>query len=222
MRHNSLLFVPLDNGVRLAADLTIPDKAAGLILFVHGSGSSRFSPRNRRVASLLREGGLGTMLMDLLTDEEETADRDTGCYRFDIPLLARRVCAIAGWVEKQPDLKGLSLGCFGASTGAAAALIAAARMPDTVHAVVSRGGRPDLAGPGPLRHLKIPSLFIVGGEDQTVLRLNKAAMAQLPADTIAKLEVVAGAEHLFEGPGELEQVATLARAWFLQYLTPRA
>jgi dienelactone hydrolase len=171
---------------------------------------------------VLREGGLGTVLMDLLTEKEESADRDTGCYRFDIPLLARRVCSVATWVKQEPDLKDMSLGLFGASTGAAAALIAAARMPDSVHAVVSRGGRPDLAGLEALRHVQAPSLFIVGGEDHTVLRLNQAAMAQLPADTTSKLEIVTGAEHLFEGPGELEQVAALARDWFLKHLTPCA
>lgn len=220
MGHNPSQFVPVD-GIRLAADLALPKDAAGLILFVHGSGSSRLSPRNRRVASLLREGGLGTVLMDLLTEDEEFADRDTGCYRFDIPLLARRVCAIASWVEKQPDLQLRSLGCFGASTGAAAALIAASRMPDTIHAVVSRGGRPDLAGIDSLRHVHAPSLFIVGSEDHTVLRLNREAVAQLPRDSVSKIEIVEGAEHLFEGPGELERVAALARDWFLQYLKPR-
>lgn len=222
MHHNSPLFVPLDGDIRLAADVNLPAKAAGLILFVHGSGSSRFSPRNRRVAALLRDGGLGTMLMDLLTEEEELADRDTGCYRFDIPLLARRVCAILSWVRKQAQFAGLAMGCFGASTGAAAALIAAASMPDAVQAVVSRGGRPDLAGPEALRHVHAPSLFIVGGEDHTVLRLNRQAMAALPAGTIAKLEVIAGAEHLFEGAGELEQVADLTRDWFLKHLASRA
>jgi dienelactone hydrolase len=162
------------------------------------------------------------MLMDLLTEEEELADRDTGCYRFDIPLLARRVCSILTWVQTQAQFADLAMGCFGASTGAAAALIAAARMPDAVQAVVSRGGRPDLAGLEALRHVHAPSLFIVGGNDPTVLQLNKQAMAALPAGTVAKLEVITGAEHLFEGPGELQRVADLTRDWFLKHLTSRA
>jgi putative phosphoribosyl transferase len=186
-------------------------------VFAHGSGSSRHSPRNQFVAAKINEGSLGTMLIDLLTEEEEVIDRQTAELRFDIPLLGERLAAITDWVVRQRRFADLALGYFGASTGAAAALLAAAERPTVVGAVVSRGGRPDLAGPA-LANVLAPTLFIVGGEDHVVLKLNREAMAQLPKQTKSKLEVVPGATHLFEEPGTLDQVAALARAWFREHL----
>jgi pimeloyl-ACP methyl ester carboxylesterase len=200
-------------GVALAADIVVPEGATGVVLFAHGSGSSRHSPRNRFVAEILQRGSMATILADLLTAEEERIDSETAELRFDIPLLARRLTGIADWANRQPILGNLSLGCFGASTGAAAALVTAAERPSIVQAVVSRGGRPDLAATA-LRNVRAPSLFIVGGEDREVLSLNEWALARLPSQTERRLEIVPGATHLFEEPGALDRVATLARDWF--------
>jgi pimeloyl-ACP methyl ester carboxylesterase len=201
--------------VTLEGNLTIPDRAKGIVLFAHGSGSSRFSPRNRFVASTLQKGGLATLLFDLLTAEEEEIDQVTRRLRFDIPLLATRLADVARWLASHPDTKDLRLGLFGSSTGAAAALIAAAELPNMVQAVVSRGGRPDLAGEA-LQNVKAPTLLIVGGRDLPVIDLNEQAMAQMNAPV--ELVIVPGASHLFEEPGKLEEVAHLARDWFLRYL----
>jgi dienelactone hydrolase len=207
------------SNIELTADVSLPERAKGLVLFAHGSGSSRRSPRNRHVADILNRGAIGTVLTDLLTEEEEAVDIQTRELRFDIALLGGRVAAITDWIGRQPGLKNLRLGYFGASTGAAAALVAAAQRPKTVRAVVSRGGRPDLAGPA-LKGVLAPTLFIVGGNDTVVLDLNYAAMAQLPRQTEHKLEVIAGAGHLFEERGALDRVAALARDWFLGRLGP--
>jgi pimeloyl-ACP methyl ester carboxylesterase len=187
-----------------------------VVVFVHGSGSSRFSKRNNMVAGFLRDGGLGTLLFDLLTSDEERVDAVTRQHRFDIPLLARRLAGAIAWLGEQPDADDFPIGLFGSSTGAAAALIAAADFPDRVSAVVSRGGRVDLAGDC-LGRVSAATLLIVGSRDTEVLRLNAAACEQLPR---AELTVVAHATHLFEEPGALEQVATLARRWFLDHLAP--
>jgi len=203
--------------VELAADLSLPDRATGLVVFAHGSGSSRKSPRNYRVAGVLNQGAIATMLIDLLTSEEETVDARTAELRFDINLLVRRMTAITDWVGGQPGLKRLQIGYFGASTGAAAALAAAALRPETARAVVSRGGRPDLAGSA-LGQVVAPCLFIVGGDDPVVLRLNREAIAQLPRRTERRLEIIPGATHLFEEPGTLDLVAVLARDWFQKHL----
>jgi len=189
----------------------IPEPATGLVLFAHGSGSSRLSPRNTYVARALRAAGLATLLFDLLTDEE-AADRRRV---FDIPLLAERLGAAAEWAHGQKRLAGLPIGFFGASTGAAAALVAAARSPVAVGAIVARGGRPDLAG-ADLRKVTAPTLLIVGGDDPEVLALNRMALAELSCEKA--LEVVPGATHLFEEPGTLDQVIELARAWFRAHL----
>jgi len=204
-------------GINLSADISLPDRARGVVLFAHGSGSSRHSTRNRHVAKVLNRGSIGTILIDLLTAEEEEVDLRTAELRFDIPLLGRRVTAITDWIGRQPVLDNLGLGYFGASTGAAAALVAAAQRPGIVKAVVSRGGRTDLAGSS-LKRVLAPTLFIVGGDDTVVLDLNYSAMAQLPRQTEHKLEIVAGASHLFEEPGALDQVAALARDWFRERL----
>lgn len=205
--------------IDLPADICLPDDPQGLVLFVHGSGSSRHSPRNRHVAEILNRGAMGTVLIDLLTEREEQADVRTAALRFDIPLLAQRVVGIADWIAQEPELKDLPLGLFGASTGAAAALAAAAVRPRAVRAVVSRGGRPDLAGAA-LGQVHAPTLFIVGGEDTAVLRLNRSAMLQLPRQTEHKLEIIPEATHLFEEPGTLDQVAALALNWFARHLVP--
>ncbi len=199
----------------LEGDLAIPAEAAGLVLFAHGSGSSRKSPRNRFVARRLRAEGLATLLFDLLTATEDAADSVTREYRFDIDLLARRLVGATDWLLARPEAQVLKLGYFGASTGSAAALMAARERPAHVHAVVSRGGRPDLAGPA-LPKVMAPTLFIVGGNDVQVLDLNKQAMAQMRADR--ELSVVEGATHLFEEPGALEEVAGLAAGWFRRHL----
>lgn len=201
--------------VTLEGDLQVPDQATGLILFAHGSGSSRHSPRNRFVAHELQTADLGTLLLDLLTPEEEAVDQHTGHLRFDIELLAERLVATTQWAAVDPATRSLAIGYFGASTGAAAALVAAALELEKVHAVVSRGGRPDLAGEA-LPLVRAPTLLIVGGRDLTVLELNRAAMARMRTET--RLEIVPGATHLFEEPGALEVVARLARDWFLQHL----
>jgi dienelactone hydrolase len=205
------------DGVTLEGDLTLPPGAHGVVLFAHGSGSSRHSPRNRYVARVLREAGLGTLLMDLLTREEEQAEARTGHLRFDIPLLARRLGTAIDWVGRDEETRGLPVGLFGASTGGGAALMAAAERPDAVRAVVSRGGRPDLAGPA-LGRVRAPTLLIVGERDHPVIAMNRDALAQL--ETEKRLEIVPGASHLFEEPGTLEQVAALAASWFERYLRP--
>jgi dienelactone hydrolase len=201
--------------VQLEGNLYLPDRAQGMVLFAHGSGSSRFSPRNRFVAEALQKGGLGTLLLDLLTREEEAFDLHTGRLRFDINLLASRLRHATDWLTQHDETRALPLGYFGASTGGGAALVAAAERPQVVRAVVSRGGRPDLAGPA-LSLVRAPTLLIVGGADIPVIKLNQEAMTRLR--TAKRLEVVPGATHLFEEPGALDRVAELARDWFLAYL----
>jgi dienelactone hydrolase len=203
--------------VTLDGDLASPEAARGVVLFAHGSGSSRFSPRNRYVAQVLREGGLATLLIDLLTPEEEAIDVRTAQLRFDIRLLAERLVGATDWLFRHPETQRLRVGYFGASTGGGAALVAAAELPDVVGAVVSRGGRPDLAGPA-LARVRAPTLLIVGGRDSPVIEMNREALGRLRAEK--QLEIVPGATHLFEEPGALEEVARLARAWFQRYLTP--
>jgi len=208
--------VEVDCGdVTLSGDLAVPERAGGMIAFAHGSGSSRLSPRNRYVAGVLQAGGLATLLFDLLTAEEEEVDLRTRHLRFDIPLLAERLVGATDWLRDQ-DVGELPLGYFGASTGAAAALIAAARRPGRVGAVVSRGGRPDLAIPV-LPEVEAPTLLIVGGLDHAVIRMNREALRHLSGPK--KLEIVEGATHLFEEPGTLQQVAALARDWFVTHLS---
>jgi dienelactone hydrolase len=202
----------------LAGDLIVPGDALGVVVFAHGSGSGRFSPRNRYVALELVRGGLATLLMDLLTAGEEALDLRTGHLRFDIPLLADRVIGAIDWLASDGDVAALPVGCFGASTGAAAALVTAAERPRHVAAIVSRGGRPDLAGEA-LRQVTAPTLLIVGSRDTEVIRLNQLAQALLAGES--RLEIVPGATHLFEEPGALEQVAALARDWFVQHLAGR-
>jgi dienelactone hydrolase len=199
----------------LEGDLVVPQGARGIALFAHGSGSSRHSSRNRFVAGELQAAGLGTLLFDLLTDEEESVDIQTGHLRFDIALLAERLLAGTAWIGGEQQTRNLRVGYFGASTGGGAALLAAARQPNAVRAVVSRGGRPDLAG-DTLPRVKAPTLLIVGGNDAPVLELNEAAMRQMRAEV--RLEVVPGATHLFEEAGALEHVAALARDWFRRHL----
>jgi dienelactone hydrolase len=205
--------------VTLYGDLARPDGCQGIVLFAHGSGSSRHSPRNRYVAGVLREAGLATLLMDLLTVDEESVDARTGHLRFDITLLAERLVAAADWLASESTTSHLATGYFGASTGAGAALVAAAQRPDIVRAIVSRGGRPDLAGAA-LGHVKAPTLLIVGGHDVPVIGMNRDAMAQMRAEV--KLEIIPGASHLFEEPGTLEVVARLARDWFARHLAMRS
>ena len=199
----------------IEGDLGVPSAACGIVLFAHGSGSSRKSPRNRFVAASLREAGLATLLMDLLTQEEEIADLERGHLRFDIPFLADRLRTVTRWVLAQPELTGQPLGYFGASTGAGAALVAAAEAPELVKAVVSRGGRPDLAGRA-LERVKAPTLLIVGSRDPEVLALNREAQKSLAGES--RLTVVSGASHLFEEPGTLAEVARLAASWFRGHL----
>jgi dienelactone hydrolase len=201
--------------VILEGDLQIPEHASGVVLFAHGSGSSRHSARNQFVARELQSAGLGTLLLDLLTLDEEAIDRHTGHLRFDIPLLAERLVGATHWLEHQDRTATLRTGYFGASTGGGAALIAAALVPERVAAVVSRGGRPDLALDA-LPRVRAPTLLIVGERDPQVLDLNRAAMARMRTD--ARLQVIPGATHLFEEPGALEEVAAHARDWFLEYL----
>lgn len=199
------------DGAVLAGDLALPADALGVVAFAHGSGSSRHSPRNRAVARVLQDAALGTLLFDLLTEDEERVDAVTAELRFDIPFLARRLVAAVDRLAEREDTAGLPLGLFGASTGAAAALVAAAERPDVVRAVVSRGGRPDLAGEA-LGRVAAPVLLIVGGLDHQVLRLNEQAAEALAAPYT--VHVVPGATHLFEEPGTLDQAAGAARDWF--------
>jgi dienelactone hydrolase len=196
-------------------DLAMPPGALGIVVFAHGSGSSRFSTRNRQVAASLVRRHFATLLLDLLTPREEAVDLRTREFRFDIPRLAARVIAALEWMRTRPDVGSLPIGCFGASTGAAAALIAAAERPRLVGAVVSRGGRPDLAGAA-LRRVTAPTLLIVGGDDVDVIELNRQAMRQMPGQV--DLAIVPGATHLFEEPGTLEQVEELAGRWFASHL----
>lgn len=201
----------------LEGTLEIPPGAQGVVVFAHGSGSSRHSPRNRYVAGVLHEAGLATVLIDLLTAAEEAVDAQTRHLRFDISFLTRRLAAATEWVRQDARTRGLLLGYFGASTGAAAALMAAAEHPDVVNAIVSRGGRPDLAQPA-LARVRAPTLLIVGGHDTPVIAMNREALAQLRAEK--ELAIVPGATHLFEEPGALEEVARLASAWFSRHLQP--
>lgn len=201
--------------VILEGTLGLPKETNSIVLFAHGSGSSRHSSRNRHVAHVLQSRGVGTLLFDLLTREEEEVDEITCELRFNIPFLAGRLRDATRWVMQRPDLKGVRLGYFGASTGAAAALVAAAEMPETIDAIVSRGGRPDLAG-NALGSVRCPTLLIVGGNDEPVIEMNQEAFAKLSCEK--KLVIVPGATHLFQEPGALEEVARLAADWFMQHL----
>ncbi len=203
------------NGVSLEGTLALPERARGVVVFAHGSGSSRHSPRNRFVAERLQHAGLGTLLIDLLTTAEEAVDVRTRELRFDIGLLADRLVGAIAWIGAREDTRNLGIGLFGASTGGGAALVAAARAPLRVAAVVSRGGRPDLAG-SDLPRVKAPTLLIVGARDDVVIDLNQRAMAQMRAPV--QLAIVPGATHLFEEPGTLEQVAGLASVWFVRHV----
>lgn len=201
---------------RLEGMLGVPAGATGIVLFAHGSGSSRHSPRNNYVAEQLRDAGIGTLLFDLLTSEEDKIDQQTRKLRFDIDLLTRRLAGATEWLQEQEEARGKSLGYFGASTGAAAALKAAALKPESVQAVVSRGGRPDLAGPA-LSSVTAPVLLIVGGLDVQVEEMNRDAAAQLKSKH-TDVRIVEGATHLFEEPGKLDEVSRLAQDWFKQWL----
>ncbi len=205
--------------VELEGDLSVPGEAGGVVLFAHGSGSGRHSPRNRYVARALGEAGLATLLIDLLTPDEGEADRENGHLRFDVGLLARRLAGATDWLRQEPDTRDLPVGYFGASTGSGAALVAAAERPREVGAVVSRGGRPDLAG-DTLPLVEAPTLLIVGSDDEHVIRMNEEALGRLRAEK--RLEIVPGAGHLFEEPGTLEEVARLAAGWFTRHLAPDA
>lgn len=211
--------VRVSTPVTLEGDLGVPEDARGVVLFAHGSGSGRYSPRNRRVARKLREAGLATLLIDLLTPDEEEVDLRTRHLRFDIRLLADRLVGATDWLSRYPDTRDLRIGYFGASTGAGAALVAAAERPEAVGAIVSRGGRPDLAGEA-LTGVAAPTLLIVGERDVPVIEMNREAMERIRAEK--RLEIVPGATHLFEEPGALEEVARLAAGWFVRYLHPNA
>jgi dienelactone hydrolase len=202
--------IPVEDAV-LEGDLALPEAARGVVAFAHGSGSGRRSPRNRFVAGVLADAGFATLLLDLLTEREEEVDRYTGEFRFDIGLLASRLERAAAWLGERPETSALRIGYFGASTGGGAALVAAAREPGRVGAVVSRGGRPDMAGDF-LEQVRAPTLLVVGGLDAAVIRMNREAMARLRCEK--RLEIVPGATHLFEEPGALEAVAELAAGWF--------
>ena len=220
MKNNNLFPISKEiliriNSKSIYGNLEIPPKAKGLVIFAHGSGSSRFSTRNKYVAGILNKNNLGTLLFDLLTAEEEKIDNYTAEYRFNIELLAKRLIDVTDWLIKEPSLKSLKLGYFGASTGAAAALAAAAKRPNIIYAVVSRGGRPDLAIES-LPGIKAPTLLIVGEEDFEVIELNRTAYENIPAKK--KLEIIPGATHLFEEPGALEEVSRLTAEWFTRYL----
>jgi putative phosphoribosyl transferase len=205
--------------VTLEGNLAVPEGARGLVLFAHGSGSSRYSPRNGFVANYLRQGGLGTLLVDLLTAEEESVDLRTRHHRFDIRLLAERLSGAIAWLLRNPETSQLPIGLFGSSTGGGAALVAATMRPSAIDAVVSRGGRPDLAGPA-LPRVQTPTLLIVGGHDYPVIEMNRDAMAQMRDDVTKELVIVPRATHLFEEAGALEEVSRLARDWFIRYLKP--
>ena len=208
--------VRIEHGaIALNGELRVPAGAAGIVLFAHGSGSSRHSARNQRVARAIREAGLGTLLFDLLTRDEEAVDDYRRHLRFDIELLAGRLVSATAWIAAGAETRHLRVGYFGASTGGAAALVAAARLGPAIGAVVSRGGRPDLAGEA-LGRVESPTLLVVGGLDDAVLRLNEEAYARLVC--VKQLEVVAGATHLFDEPGALDEVASLAAAWFARHL----
>lgn len=224
---NQPTHTPLAREVRIACgdaflygDLVLPADFCGLVLFAHGSGSGRHSARNRQVAQKLQQAGVGTLLFDLLTAQEEQVDMHTREHRFDISLLTRRMQDATLWVLAQEDLQQVPIGYFGASTGSAAALIAAARLGDRISAVVSRGGRPDLAGPVALAAVTAPTLLIVGGNDHGVIELNEQAFEHLQCDR--RLAIVPGATHLFEERGTLEQVAELAAEWFVTHLKSKA
>jgi len=221
IQHDEALMVdiPLEK-LLLHGSLYLPSdcRSNSLVLFAHGSGSSRFSKRNNYVARCLNQNGLGTLLFDLLTEEEEVVDNQTAVYRFDIPRLAERLIAVTDWLTEQPGLSSYQLGYFGASTGAAAALIAAAKRPKMVRAVVSRGGRPDLADAS-LASVIAPTLLIVGGLDTEVIALNREAESQLTQAASRELIIVPGATHLFEEPGTLDEVAALANKFFTQHLS---
>ena len=199
----------------LSGSLTIPENATGLVLFAHGSGSSRHSPRNQFVAHTINDAGLGTLLFDLLTQDEEATDTWTREHRFNIGLLAQRLVHATKWAKQQEETRDLRIGYFGSSTGGAAALVAATELPQDIGAVVSRGGRPDLAGDA-LPKVEAPTLLIVGGSDDIVIELNEMARDQMRCE--AKLEIVPGATHLFEEPGTLEKVAKLASDWFVNHI----
>lgn len=203
------------NSIYLNGILHIPENANGIVLFVHGSGSSRLSVRNQHVANVLNTANIATLLFDLLTPEEEEVDEFTREHRFNIELLASRLVAVTDWLLQQPKTNHLSIGYFGASTGGGAALQAAAKKQSVIKAVVSRGGRPDLAGAA-LSQVKAPTLLIVGGHDEPVIEMNQSAMKEMHC--IKKLEIVTGATHLFEEPGALDDVSKLAKDWFIQYL----
>ena len=216
MSHQEIVSVRIPVGsVVVAGDLTVPSGAKGVVLFAHGSGSSRFSPRNKYVAKIFNSQKIATLLFDLLTDVEDQEDIETGAFRFNIPLLAERLIGATEWLRKDPQTKNCPFGYFGASTGAAAALIAAAKLPNEIATVVSRGGRPDLAADY-LPRVAAPTLLLVGGLDTEVIELNRQAMEQMSAEK--KLVIVPGATHLFEEPGKLEEVAKIATNWFLDYL----
>jgi putative phosphoribosyl transferase len=201
--------------VVLEGDLALSGRPQGIVVFAHGSGSSRKSPRNKHVARVLQDAGLATLLMDLLTVEEEAVDIHTAHLRFDIGLLARRLAGATSWLKEHSQTRHLNIGYFGASTGAAAALVAAAEKPDLIKAIVSRGGRPDLAGDS-LSRVEAPTLFVVGGDDEPVIGMNREAMKRMKAT--CKIIIVPGATHLFEEPGKLDEVALMAKAWFLLHL----
>jgi dienelactone hydrolase len=214
LREESAVKVPAGK-TSLEGDLVRPGPSGGLVVFAHGSGSSRKSPRNRFVAQFLQQAGLGTLLFDLLTAAEEAEDLRNGRYRFNIPFLAERLMAVTDWLPANPELRGAVVGYFGASTGAAAALVAAASRQAVVRAVVSRGGRPDLAGEA-LYQVQAPTLLIVGGNDRPVISMNREALEKLPSEK--ELVIIPGASHLFEERGTLEEVARLAARWFGNHL----
>jgi putative phosphoribosyl transferase len=225
--HERIVWISLDEqkepmtapstNTTLEGNLIIPKAAEGIVVFAHGSGSSRHSPRNQYVAQVLNNAGLATLLTDLLTKEEEEVDIKTRQNRFNIDLLSKRLVAVTDWITQNPDTQKLSVGYFGASTGAAAALVAAAERGNIISAIVSRGGRPDLAGSKALKSVQAPTLFIVGENDVQVIGMNESAMKQLDKVERKKLKIVPGATHLFEEPGTLEEVARLARGWFQCY-----
>ena len=211
---HTLVKVAVDS-VEVEGILSVPNEAHGVVLFAHGSGSTHRSPRNRSVADVLNEGGLATLQINLLTEDEQQVDLQTAHLRFDIPFLAGRLTDIAGWLRDHPEVRKLPLGLFGASTGAAAALVTAAERPNDVRAVVSRGGRPDLAMSA-LERVQAPTLLIVGGADTAVIELNRRAMARMHCEH--ELKIIPGATHLFEEKGALDQVASLAAEWFQRFL----